>query len=138
MSSYTPTTFNWHADFPDAFWYNVYFAKGVTSLASGDDGKQNSWIDGRVDMTQDPQNGYIMMSADTSTGRSFEVKFQAVRYTLTFNGNGHTGATIPASSSQIESEVISSIPTNGPTKTGHTFAGWYNATSGRRICLQEI
>jgi uncharacterized repeat protein (TIGR02543 family) len=47
-------------------------------------------------------------------------------YTVTFSANG--GTVIPASVIQTYGSEIGTLPV--PTRTGHTFSGWYTATSG--------
>ncbi|ECB9822649.1 hypothetical protein FL865_14210 [Listeria monocytogenes] len=55
-------------------------------------------------------------------------------YTQSFNGNGHTGGTVPGSRS-VAYDYTSTVPA-APTKTGHTFAGWFStsaATGGTQL-----
>ncbi|MFD1902631.1 InlB B-repeat-containing protein [Enterococcus termitis] len=55
-------------------------------------------------------------------------------YTQSFNGNGNTGGTVPGTRT-VEYDATSTVPA-GPTRTGYTFAGWYDtnaATGGTQL-----
>lgn len=49
---------------------------------------------------------------------------------LTFDGNGHTGGTVPAAVSGSNGWTVT-LPAEGTlTKTGASFSGWYSSTTG--------
>lgn len=48
--------------------------------------------------------------------------------TLSYNGNGNTGGSTPATTCYYNQACTTA--TNGFTKTGHTWDGWYDKTSG--------
>ncbi|MGX7116148.1 InlB B-repeat-containing protein, partial [Enterococcus termitis] len=61
-------------------------------------------------------------------------QWQRNSYTQRFNGNGQTGALLPVSRT-VEYDATSTVPA-GPTRTGYTFAGWYDtnaATGGTQL-----
>ncbi|WP_211272491.1 InlB B-repeat-containing protein, partial [Enterococcus termitis] len=49
-------------------------------------------------------------------------------YTQSFNGNGHTGGTIPGTRT-VAYDATSTVPA-GPTRTGYTFVGWFGGANG--------
>ncbi|MGX7115924.1 InlB B-repeat-containing protein, partial [Enterococcus termitis] len=49
-------------------------------------------------------------------------------YTQSFNGNGHTGGTIPGTRT-VAYDATSTVPA-GPTRTGYTFVGWFDGANG--------
>ncbi|GGF95972.1 hypothetical protein GCM10010912_46100 [Paenibacillus albidus] len=53
-------------------------------------------------------------------------------YTLTYNGNGNTGGTVPTDSSAYEQNASVTVlgNTGSLMKTGHTFTGWNTAANG--------
>lgn len=53
-------------------------------------------------------------------------------YTITYNGNGHTGGTVPSSQTKWH-DVSITLSTSKPTKTGHTFQGWATSASGAKV-----
>lgn len=44
-------------------------------------------------------------------------------HTVTYNGNGHTGGTVPATSTETAGATVT-VPSSQPTRTGYTFTGW--------------
>ena len=48
--------------------------------------------------------------------------------TITFNGNGHTGGTVPPS--RVVNTPAPIVMPAGPTRTGFTFGGWRSSVSG--------
>ncbi|MFC0393615.1 InlB B-repeat-containing protein [Paenibacillus mendelii] len=52
-------------------------------------------------------------------------------YTVTYNGNGSTGGTVPADSGTYETGASATVLGKGSlVKAGHTFAGWNTAANG--------
>jgi uncharacterized repeat protein (TIGR02543 family) len=52
-------------------------------------------------------------------------------YTITYNGNGHTGGTVPPEQIKIEDIDITLAVNSGElSKTGYVFAGWNTAADG--------
>ncbi|WP_341279729.1 InlB B-repeat-containing protein [Paenibacillus sp. FSL H8-0537] len=53
-------------------------------------------------------------------------------YTVTYNGNGSTGGTVPTDSNPYEQHATVTVRgnTGSLVKTGHTFAGWNTASNG--------
>jgi hypothetical protein len=53
------------------------------------------------------------------------------KHTVTYNGNGHTGGTVPATSSYNDGDTVTvSANSGGLVKTGNTFAGWNTQADG--------
>ena len=50
-----------------------------------------------------------------------------VPYTVTYNGNGNDGGTVPTDAATYAGGVAVTIPSAVPTKTGYTFTGWLNS-----------
>ncbi|MEW5816632.1 MAG: InlB B-repeat-containing protein, partial [Spirochaetota bacterium] len=53
-------------------------------------------------------------------------------YTVTYNGNGHTGGTVPTDSTNYEQGQTVTVPgnTGSLVKTGYTFNGWNTQADG--------
>jgi uncharacterized repeat protein (TIGR02543 family) len=51
-------------------------------------------------------------------------------YSVSYNNQSATTAQLGGSSYYLKGASIVTIPTSSPTKIGHTFTGWYTATSG--------
>ena len=51
-------------------------------------------------------------------------------YSVVYNNQYATTAQRGGSSYYLKGSAISAIPTSAPVKSGHTFTGWYTATSG--------
>ncbi|WP_052736998.1 S-layer homology domain-containing protein [Paenibacillus algorifonticola] len=53
-------------------------------------------------------------------------------YTVTYNGNGSTGGTVPTDSGVYEQNAMATVLGNAGSlvKTGHTFTGWNTAADG--------
>lgn len=51
-------------------------------------------------------------------------------YSVAYNNQSATTAQRGGSNYYIKGSAIASIPTSAPVKSGHTFTGWYTATSG--------
>ncbi len=56
------------------------------------------------------------------------VNWQINSYTITYDGNGNTGGS--TSSTTCDYNTTCNLRSNGFTKTGYTFEGWYTAASG--------
>jgi uncharacterized repeat protein (TIGR02543 family) len=61
-----------------------------------------------------------------SGNRTLHAKWTAKTFTVTFDANG--GSTSTASKTVTYASTYGTLPT--PTRTGHTFGGWYTAKSG--------
>ena len=61
-----------------------------------------------------------------SANQTLYARWTANTYTVTFNANG--GTTPTASKSVTYASTYGTLPT--PTRTGHSFSGWYTASSG--------
>jgi uncharacterized repeat protein (TIGR02543 family) len=59
-------------------------------------------------------------------------KWTGVVYTITYNGNGNSGGTVPASGSYTNGGTAYAVLDNTGVlvKTGYTFAGWYSNATG--------
>ena len=53
----------------------------------------------------------------------------AYNYTITYNGNGKTGGTVPAAASAVYTTNIT-LSSNALTRTGYTFGGWNTKADG--------
>ena len=65
-------------------------------------------------------------TVSSSSDHSIYAHWTANSYTVTFNANG--GSVSTASKSVTYGSTYGTLPT--PTRTGHTFSGWYTASSG--------
>ena len=61
-----------------------------------------------------------------ASNQTLYAQWNANRYTINFDANG--GSVSPSSMTVTYSSTYGSLPT--PTKTGHTFNGWYTSPSG--------
>ena len=71
--------------------------------------------------------GFVnLVSGPQTPSESFSLyaKWTAATFTLTYNYNGATGGNTTASASYTTGGSTITLPT--PTKTGYTFAGWFN------------
>lgn len=64
----------------------------------------------------------------TDSTKTFYAKWDANTYTVSYNGNGHTGGSTASSSHTYD--VSKSLTSNGFTKTGYEFAGWATSSGG--------
>ncbi len=77
----------------------------------------------------DPYDGTLVTADTVSTviyDQTLYAHWELKQYTVTFNANG--GSVSPTTMAAVIGTAPSSLPT--PTRTGHTFAGWYTAASG--------
>ena len=67
-----------------------------------------------------------------SAATTLYAKWTGVVYTITYNGNGSSGGTVPASGSYTNGGTAYPVVDNTGvlTKTGYTFAGWYTTATG--------
>ena len=87
------------------------------------------------------QDGWGYVTATTtgtlSTGKKCIFVFNSANktiaitrlYTITYNGNGHTGGTVPAAIDKKHGTSIT-LSSSTPTRTGYTFAGWNTKQDG--------
>lgn len=76
----------------------------------------------------DPEGGTLVTADTVSTviyDQTLYAHWELKQYTVTFNANG--GSVSPTTMAAVIGTAPSSLPT--PTRTGHTFAGWYTAAS---------
>jgi uncharacterized repeat protein (TIGR02543 family) len=68
----------------------------------------------------------------TITALTVYAQFVGITYTISYNGNGNTGGTVPSTGSVQNggSAHVIEGATNPPTKTGYTFDGWYTNSTG--------
>ena len=52
-------------------------------------------------------------------------------YTVTYNGNGNNGGTVPTDAATYAGGVTVSIPSGIPTKTDYAFTGWLNSVNSQ-------
>ncbi|MBR3382953.1 MAG: InlB B-repeat-containing protein [Clostridia bacterium] len=77
----------------------------------------------------DPDGGTLVTADTVSTviyDQTLYAHWELKQYTVTFDANG--GSVSPTTMAAVIGTAPSSLPT--PTRTGHTFAGWYTAASG--------
>lgn len=51
-------------------------------------------------------------------------------YTVTYNGNGSTGGTVPSPATFTQGQTVT-VPSHVPTLSGYTFAGWQSSSDGK-------
>ena len=68
----------------------------------------------------------------TVSALTLYAQFVGNTYTITYNGNGNTGGTVPANGSYQAGGSSYTIlgGTNSPAKVGYTFDGWYTNSTG--------
>ena len=54
-----------------------------------------------------------------------------IPYTVTYNGNGNDGGTVPTDAATYAGGVTVSIPSGIPTKTDYAFTGWLNSVNSQ-------
>ena len=108
--------------------YTLTAKYGGTGANYGDDNtSQDGW-------------GYIedkTPDGNPTTSHNCEFKFNSKDksltitrlYTITYNGNGHTGGTVPAAIDKKHGTNIT-LSSSTPTRTGYTFAGWNTKQDG--------
>ena len=77
----------------------------------------------------DPNGGTLVTADTVSTviyDQTLYAHWELKQYTVTFNANG--GSVSPTTMAAVIGTAPGSLPT--PTRTGHTFTGWYTAASG--------
>ena len=70
--------------------------------------------------------GWYYSSAGVGSSRYLDATWTANSYTLTFNANG--GSVSPTTKAVTYGNTYTDLPT--PTRTGHTFKGWYGSYNG--------
>lgn len=62
-------------------------------------------------------------------------KVVPVTYTVTYNGNGHTGGSVPSDTNSYEQNSTVTVRSNagGLVKTGYTFMGWNTQPDGNGV-----
>jgi len=75
-------------------------------------------------------NGASVTNLTSTAGGTFTLyaKWTAGSYTVKFNGNGNTGGSM--SDQTITYDVSTALTANGFEKTGYTFAGWAESSTG--------
>ena len=108
--------------------YTLTAKYGGTGVNYGDDNtSQDGW-------------GYIedkTPDGNPTTSHNCEFKFNSKDksltitrlYTITYNGNGHTGGTVPEAVDKKHGTSIT-LSSSTPTRTGYTFAGWNTKQNG--------
>ena len=66
--------------------------------------------------------------------KTYTAQWTANGYTVAFNGNGSTSGSVVSIDATYDAQ--SSMPANGFTKTGYTFAGWNTAADGSGTAYQ--
>ncbi len=77
----------------------------------------------------------VTVSADNMTNETFtvtQVVNPAPTYNVTYDGNGHTGGSVPTDSGSYQEEATVTVlgNTGNLEKTGYTFTGWNTAADG--------
>ena len=72
-----------------------------------------------------PQKGHRCLFTYNSSGSATITRL----YTITYNGNGHAGGTVPAAVDKKHGTNIT-LSSSSPTKTGYTFTGWNTKQDG--------
>ncbi|WP_281890457.1 InlB B-repeat-containing protein [Paenibacillus sp. YYML68] len=79
--------------------------------------------------------GYLDEFARRGYDKPYLLRFTtaaSVQYTVTYNGNGHTGGNVPLDGGSYASGATATVLGNTGTleRTGYTFAGWNTASDG--------
>ena len=59
------------------------------------------------------------------------VRLVCEKYTVTYNGNGNTGGTVPTDNDQHLSQTSVIVQSGTPSKPYYTFVGWLNSVDGQ-------
>jgi len=143
--AYYPDSNSDNADYPIFSWerkYTIsYNANGGSGAPAAQTKKHGTAL--TLSSTKPTRTGYTFSTWNTNsagTGTNYAAgasytanaavtlyaKWTANTYTVTFNANG--GTTPTASKSVTYASTYGTLPT--PTRDGHTFKGWFTATSG--------
>lgn len=71
---------------------------------------------------------FIIESADVTLVATW-IRLTPVTYTVTYDGNGHTGGIIPIDTNNYQATHTVTVLTDEPTKTGYKFIGWSHASN---------
>ena len=69
----------------------------------------------------------LASSVSTTTSKTIYAKWTAATFTVLYEYNGATGGNTTASNNYTTASTTITLPT--PTRTGYTFAGWYEAST---------
>jgi uncharacterized repeat protein (TIGR02543 family) len=69
----------------------------------------------------------LASSISTTTSKTIYAKWTAATFTVLYEYNGATGGNTTASNNYTTASTTITLPT--PTRTGYTFAGWYEASN---------
>ncbi|MDQ3060284.1 MAG: InlB B-repeat-containing protein [Pseudomonadota bacterium] len=100
--------------------------------ANTTDNSKHPAIYSLVDTSLSNQNFYISSSACANSEERRVAHLTNVapsQYTVTYNGNSHTGGTVPATATYYSGDTVT-VTAATLTKTGATFAGWNTASGG--------
>ncbi|AKL96539.1 hypothetical protein CACET_c30950 [Clostridium aceticum] len=116
----------------DTFTYTLVSGAGDTHNGSFNINGSNL----RTNTALTAGNYDIRVRVTDSDGNSFEKSFAitvATMFTITYDGNGSTGGTVPTdSSSYIENATVTVLGNTGSLiRTGYTFGGWNTAADGK-------
>ena len=78
----------------------------------------------------------VSVSKGSTGNKSYTANWTAIKYKVTFNGNGHTGGST-ADQSGFTYDVPASLRANGFTRTGYTFVGWNTQSDGSGITYAD-
>ncbi|MBN1180996.1 MAG: InlB B-repeat-containing protein [Bacteroidales bacterium] len=78
------------------------------------------------------KRNFIVAAAILGTIALFSCKKEDSSFTVTYNGNGNTGGTVPVDNTIYEEGATVTVldNTGDLVKTGHTFGGWCKSASG--------
>ena len=84
------------------------------------------WNDGTTTYTSTGTTSFIMGSNNIT----LNAQWTAINYTVTYNGNGSDGGSVPTDGTNYNyGNTVNVLFTPLPTKTGYTFAGWNDGTT---------
>ena len=114
----------------------LYSGANQTNFGLGSDGKTMKYITNAT-LVGSPSKGNKCLFTYNSAGyKGYGTETQNTGsatitrlYTITYNGNGHTGGTVPAAIDKKHGTNIT-LSSSTPTRTGYTFAGWNTKQDG--------
>ena len=114
----------------------LYSGANQTNFGLGSDGKTMKYITNAT-LVGSPSKGNKCLFTYNSAGyKGYGTETQNTGsatitrlYTITYNGNGHTGGTVPAAIDK-KHETNITLSSSTPTRTGYTFAGWNTKADG--------
>ena len=103
-----------------------YYGGNILNYGDNNDNNSNGWASVTASTTGTLSTGEKCIFVFNSANKTIAI---TRLYTITYNGNGHTGGTVPAAIDKKHGTNIT-LSSSTPTRTGYTFAGWNTKQDG--------